>query len=882
MLTRIVHWIVGLCIGHARAVVAIGLLMTIGASFYAAGHFRINSDINALLPKGLVWRQSEVAFETAFQRFQVIEIVVEAPTPELAGAATAELTEALAKEKTQLQSVENAGGAEFFAKNGLLFLPTDQLQRNLSGLVQGEPLIHDFAIDRSLRGLIAGLEDALIGLNDNKLKLDDFARPLTLVSDTLETVLAGQPASFSWRALIEGKSAAPNELRGFIEARPNLNFSALQPGQEAIEAIRRIGATVAPKYQASVRLTGPVVMNDEQFGSIKENALRNGLITVAIVIFILWLALRSTRLIIALTINLIVGLSLTAALGLFMVGAFNLISVYFAVLFVGIGVDFAIQFSVRYRAERHRIADLHKAVLSAGAYVAAPLTLAAFATAAGFLSFLPTDYRGVSELGMIAGAGMLIAFATSVTMLPALIVLFNPSGEPEPLGYASLAPVDNYLARHRVAIIAGTAVIVACGLPLLYWTRFDFNPIDLQNPKSESIATYLELNRDPATGANAIQALAPSLDEANTIAGRLAKLPEISRVMTLSNFIPDEQGEKIPIIQNALQKLASALDPKNAEPAPTDAENVDALNEGAGRLQEAAADQKSPGADAARRLAGDLSKLARGDKAMRAKAEEAFIWPLGVALSGLQTALQAQPVTQQSLPPDLVRGWIAQDGRARISVAPKGDPSDTDAMRSFARAVLTIEPDATEGPIAILKAGDTIVHAFVEAGAWALASIALLLWLVLRRISDVLLTLIPLALAGVVTLEVMVLIGMPFNFANIIALPLLLGVGVAFKIYYIMAWREGTTHLLQTSLTRAVIYSALTTATAFGSLWFSSHPGTSSMGKLLALSLVCTLAAAVLFQPILMGKPREPAPSPNEPPAEAAAAVSAHRRRTAP
>ena len=135
-------------------------------------------------------------------------------------------------------------------------------------------------------------------------------------------------------------------------------------------------------------------------------------------------------------------------------------------------------------------------------------------------------------------------------------------------------------------------------------------------------------------------------------------------------------------------------------------------------------------------------------------------------------------------------------------------------------------------------------------------SIAILLWIVLRRFGDVLLTLVPLLLAGLVTLEICVLIGMPLNFANIIALPLLLGVGVAFKIYYIMAWRAGQTSLLQSSLTRAVIWSALTTATAFGSLWLSSHPGTSSMGKLLALSLVCTMCAAVLFQPALMGKPR--------------------------
>jgi uncharacterized protein len=862
MLTSIIVRIIGFCISHAWAVVVVGLLMATGAGFYTASHFVINSDIGALLSSDANWRKSEVAFEDAFRRFDLIDIVVEAPTPELTGAATAELTQALAKETTQFHDVANVGGAEFFARYGLLFLPKDALERNLSGLVQGEPLIRDIATDRSLRGLIAGLEDGLLGVQNNHLKLDDLARVLNMASDTLDNVLAGRPASFSWRVLAAGKPAEANELRGFIELRPMLDYSALQPGHEASEAIRRIAATIAPKYQANVRLTGPVAMADEEFGTIKENAARNGLITLAIVIFILWLALRSGKLIAAVAINIMIGLSLTAALGLLMVGAYNLISVYFAVLFVGIGVDFGIQYSVRYRSERHELGDLPKSVLRAGFHVGAPLTLAAFATAAGFLSFLPTDYRGVSELGQIAGCGMLIAFATSITVLPALIFLLNPPGEPEPLGYSSLAPVDEYMNRHRIGIIAGTAVAVIGGLPLLYWVSFDFNPMNLRNPNTESIATYLEISRDPATDANAIQALAPSLDQANAMAARIAKLPEVSHVMTLSFFIPDQQGEKLPIIQNAASKLAGAFDPKNAQTPPTDAENVEALKEGADRLTEAAADQKGLGTDAAKRLSADLSALAGANPSIRAKAEEALIWPLGVSLGGLQTSLQAQPVTQQTLPQDLVRGWVTPDGRARVSIAPKEDPGDNEAMRRFARAVLIAEPEATEGPISILKASDLVVHAFIEAGLWALASIALLLWLVLRRIGDVLLTLIPLALAGVVTLEVTVLIGLPLNFANIIALPLLLGVGVAFKIYYIMAWREGQTHLLQTSLTRAVIYSALTTATAFGSLCFSSHPGTSSMGKLLALSLVCTLAAAVLFQPILMGKPRNPASHP--------------------
>jgi predicted RND superfamily exporter protein len=262
---------------------------------------------------------------------------------------------------------------------------------------------------------------------------------------------------------------------------------------------------------------------------------------------------------------------------------------------------------------------------------------------------------------------------------------------------------------------------------------------------------------------------------------------------------------------------------------------------------------------AAKRLADDLAKLAAGDEALRAHAHAAMIPPLNTALDELRGYLQAQPVTLETLPPEIADEWVTKDGRFKLEVQPKGDPNDNETLRQFARAVQNVEPNGVGGPISILESGRTVVRAFIEAGFWALGTITILLWVVLRRFGDVLLTLIPLLLAGVVTMELMVLLEMKLNFANIIALPLLLGVGVAFKIYYIMAWRAGQTNLLQSSLTRAVLFSACTTATAFGSLWLSSHPGTSSMGKLMALALVTTMCAAVLFQPVLMGPPRDDA-----------------------
>jgi predicted RND superfamily exporter protein len=281
------------------------------------------------------------------------------------------------------------------------------------------------------------------------------------------------------------------------------------------------------------------------------------------------------------------------------------------------------------------------------------------------------------------------------------------------------------------------------------------------------------------------------------------------------------------------------------------------LKRGADALTRAAGTQTGPGALAARRLVTALTRLAEGNEAQRAKAEAVMVSPLKTALDGVHNSMQAEQITAETLPPEIAGDWIKPDGRTKIEVHPRGDPNDNDTLRRFAEVVLMVEPTASGGPIAILETGRTVIRAFIEAGIYALIAISILLWIVLRRFSDVLLTIIPLLLAGVVTLEVCVLIGLKLNFANIIALPLLLGVGVAFKIYYIMAWRAGQTALLQSSLTRAVIFSAMTTATAFGSLWLSSHPGMSSMGELLALSLVCTLAAAVLFQPVLMGPPRE-------------------------
>jgi hopanoid biosynthesis associated RND transporter like protein HpnN len=582
--------------------------------------------------------------------------------------------------------------------------------------------------------------------------------------------------------------------------------------------------------------------------------------------FVLWLALRKARIILAVLVTLVFGLLYTAAIGLWMVGALNLISVAFAVLFVGLGVDFGIQFCVRYRSERHASHDLEPAVLGTARGMAMPLLLAAASITTAFFSFLPTAYRGLSELGLIAGIGIVIALATTLTLLPALLTVLKPPPEQKPIGFAALASLDRFLEKRRNWIVGTTLAATILGLPLLAGLRFDFNPLNLRAQDAESVVTLLDLMKSPDTSPNTIDVLKSDLAQAAATAEELRQLPEVGRVLTLQSFVPEDQDAKLALIEDASFFLQNTLSPHEVDGEPTPAETQAVIGKlvveladaaqtrrlASAELNDVARDFDSPAAVQARRLASVLAPLVNAPPAALDEAQHALIAPLRTTLRQARRLLDAERISIETLPPELKKTWMSADGRVRVEVVPKGDGNDNALLRRFVTAVRGVAPEAAGAPVFMIEAAATVVKAFLQAGALSVVLIALILFVALRRWIDVALTLVPLLVAIVVTLEICVLVGLPLNFANIIALPLLLGVGVAFKIYYIIAWRSGETNFLQSSLTRAILFSACTTAIAFGSLCFSHHPGTSSMGKLMALSLLTTLAAAVIFQPALM------------------------------
>jgi hopanoid biosynthesis associated RND transporter like protein HpnN len=854
----LIERIVAFCCRWPALVTLASLLLAAAAGYFTSTHFAMNTDSAKLISADVGWRKREIRFDRLFpQQSNLILVVIDGKTPELAEAGAADLTARLLQDKKLFPIVRRPDGGSFFNHNGLLFLPVKEVEATTQQLFKAQPFLGALAADPSLRGVMDALSAALLGVSQGQAQLSDIDIAMQRFGQSLKAAAAGRTDYLSWRSLITGSPPRPEELRRFIEVKPALDFDALEPGARASGAIRATARdlNVTPDHGVRVRLTGDVPLSDEEFATLTDRAWLMGGAMMAGVLATLWLALRSFKIIFAILVTLVVGLAVTMGLGLIFIGVFNIISIAFIALFVGLGVDFGIQFSVRYRAERFEYPELAKALCHTGRTVGLPLALAAGATAVGFFSFLPTNYVGVAELGFVAGIGMIVAFATSITLLPALLMLMRPEGEAAEVGFASLSVMDEFLARHRRGVLRAAALAGLVCLGLTLFLRFDSNPLDLRSSRVESVSTLFDLMKNPQTSPNTINVTAPSLAAADSLAARLSRVPEVSQTLTLSSFVPEDQDRKLALIADADNVLDSTLNPFDVKPPPRDSELVASFTTTAAKLRQAAAGLSDAPATHARALAESLEALAKGPRQNRDRANEAVIPGLKTLLGQLSAALTPSRVALASIPAAMKEEWIAPDGTARIQVFPKDTSNDPEALSQFSDAVLKVAPGATGAPISIRESGRTIVRAFAWAGLLSFVAIVFLLMAVLKRATDVIRTLAPLILAGLLTVGSCVALDLQLNFANIIALPLLLGIGVAFNIYFVVAWRAGARNLLQSSLTRAVIFSAATTASGFGTLWLSRHPGTASMGELLMISLFWTLVTTLFVSPALLGPP---------------------------
>ncbi|MGH8110940.1 MAG: MMPL family transporter [Rhodanobacteraceae bacterium] len=856
MVRRGLVWLVDHSGRRPVVVVVLAALLALGAVVATRAYLGIDTDTDHMFSSQLPWRQKSMQFAREFPQFSnTLVAVVRAPTPEEARTAATALARKLATDPVHFHSVSTPGISPFLDREGLLLLSNADLNKVLNTMLQAQPLLGPLAMDPSARGLFNGL-DLLVeavrhGMGSN---VATYNTALKHVAATIEDALAGRYAPLSWQELLTPTLANLSGNLQFVLTDPVQNNHELEPGAAATRALLSAAASLPSVKDGRVRVdyTGSVPLADEQFQSLSEHVLP--MVVGSALLLLLWLvlALRSWRLIVPVVLTLVAGLLYTFGFAAIAIGRLNLVSVAFTVLFIGLAVDFGIQFSVRLHARQHGDRSLADTMHATALHVAGQIGLAALATACGFLAFAPTDFTGVAELGIIAGVGMLVALGCTLTILPALLTLMATRGGQHagfPLPGGAIA--DGWLARHRKAVFVAFMVLAAGGLWGAITVHFDANPLHTQRQDAEAVRTLLSLRGNATTNPFTINVLTKNLPAARALEDRLGKLPEVAQVVSGADFVPEDQAARLGQIQQAADLMFTVLEPPTKLPAPSVEQLRGAAQHSHVEIATAPPELASESPPLSR-IGQALGKLAQAPDRTVLMAGKALTHFLPGTLVQLNASLSATPITLEDLPAQLKRDWFTPDGRVRVQVTPTRQAQTTAGLQRFVQVVRKVAPEATGPAVDTIEAADTILDSFREAALYASIAIAAVLLIVLRRVRDAALVMMTLAMSALLTALMMKLAGISINYANIIALPLLLGVGVSFNVYFVMNWREGRLAFLGSPTARAILFSALTTATAFGTLAVSSNPGTASMGWVLLLSLLAVLASTFAFLPAVL------------------------------
>lgn len=835
-----------LCILLFLAAAALGLN-------YTAKNLRMDTDTDHLFADSLPWRQVQIEENKNFPQFNdLIVAVVRGATPEETAETAKALNKSLSLDRSNFLDASYPAGSPFYQTEGLLLLPVDDLASMLTKIVSAQPFLGQLAAQPSAVGLFTGLGLIAQGVNAGA-DISPYNAALKNLQKNLQAAAEGRPEPLSWQNLIMGDGLGQGNV-AFVLAHPVLNQGTLEPGGAATAALVKAASTLpdVKSGRVSVDYTGQIPLSDEQFASLTHGLVLGGVISVLLIALWLYLALRSWRLIVPILLTLLMGLALTITFAAVFVQVINLISVAFAILFIGLAVDFAIQYCVRLRDVRHHQPDLGNALIATANEAGGQIALAATATACGFLAFTPTAFIGVAELGEIAGAGMFIALFCTITFLPALLKLFAPREEEARISLPGGLAADNFLSRHRRLVLAVFGVLAVAGVVSAVTLKFDANPLNTKDPNTESMRTLHSLISDPQTNPFYADIMVPSLADARVMTEKLNKLPQVEQVLSGATFVPEQQDQKLAMLAQAQAILAPTMlaianPPQQAVTAAeiraSMAQTITAIDGVVAKL---------PKDSELLAIASTLQKLQGESDAQILAMNKGITQFLPQALQGLAQSLSAKPITQASLPPAIKQDWFLPDGRVRVEALPTEAVQSTKGLAQFARAVQKVAPNAGGPAISTIATAGTIIRSFQQAAALAFIAISVILLLVMRNLRESLLVLVTLALSALLTALLAKLAGMSINYANIIALPLLLGVGVSFNVYFVMNWRAGMRHFLASATARAILFSALTTATAFGSLLFSADRGTSSMGELLSWSLAAVLVATFVFLPALL------------------------------
>ena len=822
-------------------------LITILSLSTIKNNLSFSTDTSEMLSEKLHWRQLDIQYENLFPQFlDNIIIVIEAQTPDLASDTAQKISTSL-KNNNFIKNIYYQSNFSYFKESSFLFLEHDELQDLSDNLAKIQPFLGSLLEDRNLRGLFDMLGDAI------EAKQDDKSIQLNPILSEINLAFGDINYSVSWQRLMDPKYEKKNTYREFIELQINTIDDSLLPNENTIEYIRK---AIEPykNSKVNIKLTGGEVLAYEELKSVSNANIKAIFLSIILVATILTIGLGSFRIVVACLTTLIVGLIITTAFASITVGTLNLISIAFAVLYIGLGIDFAIHMALRYREESISELNRTKIIKNTLKFIMKPLVLCALTTAIGFYAFIPTSYTGVAELGWIAGSGMIISFILTITLLPALLSYTSI----KTLRSANIIKNNNIINflcwlpyKYSKIILIFIFLIVSFILLFINKIDFDENRLNLQDPKNESVKTYQELLKDSSTSPWEGILIVESADQTNLKKNEIKLLPLVDNAISIHNLIPEEQNDKL-IIIDEMSLLMGNLENRSSELEISKNHRIAAIK----KLKTILDNYLVHNSDNQMILLNSnlnnlLSNLNDDDDKKIKAIENQFLENFPGRIKALSDALNAEEVTINNIPDEIYKRWVS-DEKYLIKILPKEDLNNNISMRNFVYQLQDFNKDVIGSPIISIEAGNAVKSAFKFAFLCAFIAIAILLMLLIKIKYDALIILISVLIGSIFTLGFMLFFNIPLNFANIIGLPLLLGIGVDSGIHITERFYEEKntqTNIYITSSMKGVIISSLTTIFSIGNLAFSSHQGTASMGLLLSVGLISMMFATMIVLP---------------------------------
>ncbi|MBC8176454.1 MAG: MMPL family transporter, partial [Deltaproteobacteria bacterium] len=799
------------------AVIAAGLILAIMSASLSFIFLRLNSNQDNLVSPDLPFQKRYLAHLKNFGDQEYLYVVIKTGGTEAGKKKAIQFAEALNRRLAQhqdlIQAVYYRISAVDLGSGALLFASPQEAEALSKTILFLAPFIDTWISDGSLSGFLEMVARLLGGEEGSTPDIDpavmgqalyvlkDFLKNMDevlLEKETFKSIFDISETGSRYFFTSSGKLLVMRLL-------PDKDFGSMDVIRKPLQVVRQaIKATQAEFPDIEAGLTGRPALQADEMETTNRDMTRAALIAVALIAILFMAILHGWLRPFLLLICLIMGIAWSFGFATITVGELNLLSIVFALVLVGIGVDFGIHMVMRYVEANKSGLNVDDAVRTTIFKTGPGIILGAITSVCAFYSVLGADFIGLAELGLIGGTGVLLCLLSMLTILPAMLLIAGrkklfPSSVPK---ITALPFLERLSIRPGWTLLV-LAAITCAGLPGLLKVRFNYNLLELQARGLESVEyerTLIETS-DESTWYAILTA--KNLKDARRLTKTFEKMPSVGKVESILDFIPTKQAQKSAIYEEAANALEHI--PANAMPSPT--LNPERLIRALSRLSYAleGLEEKLFAAGAGSELAlidQDLGYLESAVELLKQDGKRAKL------LKGLQTGLgrdiekslkqlklwlSAKSVTPEDLPPSLRDLYVGKDGSYQIKIIPKGDVWDFDALGHFVSELRRADSEVSGVPVGVFESARLMHRTFLFAAGLTIVLVVLILWLYSRSFRYVSLTILPLGVSMLWLLELMGWFGLHFNLANFFAIPILIAIGVHGGVHFLARWREPET-----------------------------------------------------------------------------------------